>query len=141
VAAAAFAAVGGARWQTSVTLAADHLLAIIFLSQHAEGRLDNSASKPQHEMKRRLFLNVVVGQSASILELFSGEDETLLVRRNAFLVLDFRFHVFDAVARLHLQGDRLPGQRLHEDLHDGVVRIVRFKTSSDPVITEGAPST
>ena len=31
-------------------------------------------------MKRGLFLDVVVGEGAAILELLAGEDETLLVR-------------------------------------------------------------
>ena len=33
-------------------------------------------------MKRRLFLNIVVGQGTAILKLFAGEDKPLLVRRN-----------------------------------------------------------
>ena len=39
MAAAPFAAVGGARWQTSVTLAADHLLAIIFLMKMVDSEV------------------------------------------------------------------------------------------------------
>ena len=38
-------------------------------------------------MKSGLFLDVVVGQSAAVLELLAGEDQALLVRRDAFLVL------------------------------------------------------
>ena len=34
-------------------------------------------------MKGGLFLDVIVVQSATILELFSCENETLLIRRNA----------------------------------------------------------
>lgn len=34
-----------------------------------------------------------------------------------FLVLNLGLDVVDGVATLHLEGDRLPGQRLHEDLH------------------------
>jgi hypothetical protein len=37
-------------------------------------------------MEGALFLDVVVGQGAAILELLAGEDETLLVRRDALLV-------------------------------------------------------
>ncbi|EMD62299.1 hypothetical protein COCSADRAFT_94378, partial [Bipolaris sorokiniana ND90Pr] len=35
-----------------------------------------------------LLLDVVVGKGAAILELLSGEDQALLVRGNALLVLD-----------------------------------------------------
>ena len=34
-----------------------------------------------------------------------------------FFVLDLGFDVFDAVRGFDLKGDRLPRQRLHEDLH------------------------
>ena len=41
----------------------------------------------------------------------------MLVRGDAFLVLDFALHIVDRIAGLDLQGDRLSGERLHEDLH------------------------
>jgi len=34
-------------------------------------------------VKRRLFLDVVVAESAAVFELFAGKDETLLVRRDS----------------------------------------------------------
>ena len=45
-----------------------------------------ATTKTQDEMEGRLLLDVVVGQGATILELLAGEDETLLVRGNSFLV-------------------------------------------------------
>ena len=39
----------------------------------------------------------VVGEGSTILELFTSEDQSLLVRRNAFLVLDFGLDVVDSV--------------------------------------------
>ena len=39
-------------------------------------------------MQRRLLLDVVVRERAAILELLAREDEPLLVRRDALLVLD-----------------------------------------------------
>ena len=62
-------------------------------------------------MQRRLLLDVVVRQSAAVLELLPGEDEALLVGRNALLVLDLRLHIFD-VTWLHVQYDRLSSQHL-----------------------------
>lgn len=55
-------------------------------------------------MKSRLLLNVVIRQSTTVLELFPSKDETLLIRRNAFLVLDLRLNVIDSVTRLDLEG-------------------------------------
>ena len=69
------------------------------------------------KVKRGLLLNVVVGERATIFELLAGEDEALLVRRDALLVLDLRLHVIDSVGRLNLEGDRLAGKGLDKDLH------------------------
>ena len=60
-------------------------------------------------MEGRLFLNVVVAQGTAILKLFTGEDKTLLIRRNSFLILDLCLNVVDSIARLHLKGDGLAG--------------------------------
>ena len=58
-------------------------------------------------MECGFFLDVVVGESAAVLKLFAGEDETLLVGRDAFLILDLRLDVIDGVGRLNLEGDGL----------------------------------
>ena len=68
-------------------------------------------------MQGRLFLDVVIRKSAAIFQLFARKDEPLLVRGDAFLILDLGLHVLDGVTGLHLQGDGLAGQGLHEDLH------------------------
>jgi hypothetical protein len=44
-------------------------------------------------MQGRLLLDVVVGKRTAVLELLAGEDEALLVRGNAFLVLDLGLHI------------------------------------------------
>jgi hypothetical protein len=49
-----------------------------------------------------LLLDVVVRKGASVLELLTGEDQALLVRRNALFVLDLALHVVDGVGRLDL---------------------------------------
>ena len=68
-------------------------------------------------MERGLLLNVVVRKGTSVLELLAREDESLLVGRDALLVLDLRLDVLDRVAGLDVQGDGLAGEGLHEDLH------------------------
>ena len=59
-------------------------------------------------------LDVVVGKGAAILKLLSSEDETLLVRGNALLVLDLALHIVDGVRGLDLKGDGLARQGLNE---------------------------
>ena len=73
---------------------------------------------PRTEMEGRLLLNVIIRKGPAILELFSGEDEALLVRGDSLLVLDLGLYVIDGIRRLHLEGDGLAGQGLHKNLHD-----------------------
>ena len=59
-------------------------------------------------------LNIVIRQRPAILKLLAGEDEALLVRRDALFVLDLALHIVDRVARLHLEGDGLAREGLDE---------------------------
>ena len=77
----------------------------------------HTTTKAKHEMKGGFLLDVVVGESTSILELFTGEDESLLVGRNTLLVLNLGLDVVNGVGRLDLEGDSLASQGLDEDLH------------------------
>src|SRR6266567_5115503 len=65
----------------------------------------------------RFLLNAVIRKSTAVLKLPSSEDQALLVRGNAFLVLDLGLDVVDCVRRLHLKSDRLAGRGLDENLH------------------------
>jgi len=67
----------------------------------------HTASQSEHQMQSRLFLDVVVGKSATVLELFSSKDESLLIWREAFLVLDFSLDVFDRVGRFNFKRNGL----------------------------------
>jgi len=62
-------------------------------------------------------LDVVVGESPAIFQLLSSEDQSLLLRRDAFLVLDLGLDVGDGIVRLDVEGDGLSRQGLDEDLH------------------------
>ena len=77
----------------------------------------HSTAKAQHQVQRGLLLDVVVGQSATVLELLASEDQSLLVRRDALLVLDLGLDVLDGVRRLDIKRDGLASQSLDEDLH------------------------
>jgi hypothetical protein len=76
-----------------------------------------ATAETKHQVERGLLLDVVVGESAAILQLLTGEDQTLLVRRDAFLVLDLGLHVVDGVRGLDFQRDGLTSESLDEDLH------------------------
>jgi len=69
-------------------------------------------------MERRLLLDVVVRQRAAILELLACENEALLIRGDAFLVLNLGLDVVDGVGGLDLKSDGLAGESLNKDLHD-----------------------
>ena len=68
-------------------------------------------------MESRLLLDVVISEGPAVFELLACEDESLLIRGDSFLVLDLGLHVLNAVRGLHVQGDGLSSQSLHEDLH------------------------
>jgi len=56
-----------------------------------------AATETQHQVESRLLLDVVVAQGPSILELLAGEDETLLIRGNALLILDLALDIVDGI--------------------------------------------
>ena len=68
-------------------------------------------------MKRRFLLYIVVTKRALIFKLLPSEDESLLIRRDALLILDFRFHFCNRCGRLDVESDRLSSECLDEDLH------------------------
>ena len=99
-----------------VALAADLLLAVVLLRKVGKRGVDGTATQAEHEVERRLLLDVVV-RGAAVLPLLAREDEALLIRRDALLVLDLLLHVLDRVASLHVKRDGLARKGLHEDLH------------------------
>merc|ERR1712127_580988 len=77
----------------------------------------HTTSESQDEMESGFLLNVVVGEGSSILELLTGEDKSLLIGRNTFLVLDFGLDVLNGVGWLDFKCDGLTSEGLDEDLH------------------------
>merc|ERR1712141_621787 len=73
------------------------LLVLVLLGGGVVLPLPGATTQTQHEMQGRLLLDVVVAQRATILQLLASEDKTLLVRRDAFLVLDLSLDIFDSV--------------------------------------------
>ncbi|KFU97978.1 hypothetical protein N339_02911, partial [Pterocles gutturalis] len=77
----------------------------------------HATSQAQHEMQGGFLLDVVVRQSAAIFQLLASKNKPLLIRGNAFLVLDLGLHILNGVTGLHFKGDGLPSQGLHKNLH------------------------
>merc|ERR1711953_24085 len=77
----------------------------------------HTTPKTENEMKGRFLLDVVVRKCTSIFKLFTGENETLLIWWNTFLVLNFSLHVFDGIGGFNFKCNRFTGQGLDEDLH------------------------
>ena len=75
-----------------------------------------SSAQAQDQVQGRFFLNVVIGQSAAIFELLAGKNESLLIGRDALLVLNFGLDVVDRVAGFHIQRDGFTRERLDKDL-------------------------
>ncbi len=97
--------VGSLRRKPGVTFAANTLVAIILLGQHGKRRIVNSSTQAKDQVESTLLLDVIVAQCAAIFALFSREDETLLIRGDSFLVLDFGLDIIDGVGGLDIEGD------------------------------------
>ena len=80
--------------------------------------LHDTASESEDEVECGLLLDVVVGEGAAIVELLTREDQSLLIRGDALLVLDLGLHGLNRVGGLNFQGDGLASQGLNENLHD-----------------------
>jgi hypothetical protein len=76
-----------------------------------------TTSKTQHQMKSRLLLNIVIRKSSAILKLLTSKNQSLLVRRDAFLVLNLGLDIVNSIGRLHLKGDSLAREGFDENLH------------------------
>merc|ERR1719492_702027 len=79
--------------------------------------MHGTTAKTEDEMEGGFLLNIVVREGSSIFKLLSGKDQSLLLRGNAFLVLNLRFHVLNRVIGFHVQSDRFSREGLDEDLH------------------------
>jgi len=77
----------------------------------------HTTSKSEDEMEGGLFLDVVIGEGSSILELLTSEDKSLLIWRNTFLILNLGFDVFNGVCWLNIKSDGFTSKGLDEDLH------------------------
>ena len=62
-------------------------------------------------------MDVIVGKGATVLKLLSGEDQSLLVGGDSFLVLDLVLDIVDRIGGLHLEGDSLSRKGFDEAIY------------------------
>jgi hypothetical protein len=74
----------------------------------------HTTTQAEDKVESRLLLNVIVGQGAAVFELLAGEDQALLVRGNALLVLNLGLDIIDGVGGLNLKSDGLASQGLDD---------------------------
>jgi len=78
----------------------------------------HSTTESEHKVEGAFLLDIVIGKRASIFKLLARKDETLLVRRNALLVLNLLLHVLNRVSGFSIECNGLASKSLHKDLHD-----------------------
>ena len=68
-------------------------------------------------MEGWFLLDVIVRKGSAVFQLFSSEDESLLIGRDSFFVLDLGLYVLNGVRGLNVQGNSFTCEGLYEDLH------------------------
>merc|ERR1711939_1074594 len=76
-----------------------------------------STSESQDQVESRFFLDVIIRESSSVFQLFSGKDKSLLIWWNTFFVLDFSFDIVNSIRWFDIKGDGFSGQSFDKDLH------------------------
>ena len=77
----------------------------------------HATSESKDEMESGFLLDVVVGEGSSVFELFSSKDESLLIGRDSFFVLDLSLDIVDGVRWLDVEGNGFTSECFNEDLH------------------------
>ncbi len=80
-------------------------------------------------MQGAFFLDVVVRKRTIVLQRFSSKDQTLLIGRNTFFILDLSLDVLNAVGGLNVKGDRFPCEGFDKYLH-----ILWSETENDKAV-------
>jgi len=100
----------------------------------------HATTESENEMESGLLLDVVVTEGSTILQLLSGENESLLVWWDPFFILDLSFDVFNGVSWFNVQCDGFSSKSLDEDLHTTSKSEDEMKCGLflDVVVTEGS---
>ncbi|KAL5728250.1 hypothetical protein ACHQM5_001362 [Ranunculus cassubicifolius] len=86
-------------------------------STNQNSKLLKPTTESEDKMEGRLLLDVVISKGTTIFQLLSSKNKTLLIWRDAFLVLNLSLHIVNGIGALHLQSDSLPSKSLDKDLH------------------------
>ncbi len=78
--------------------------------------LTMSATKTKHQVERRFLLNVIVRKGTTIFQLLPGKNQSLLIRRNALLVLNLGLDIVNRVAGFDIESNGLASKSLDENL-------------------------
>merc|ERR1712161_108854 len=99
-----------------------------------------ATTKTKDKVKGRFLLNVVVGKSTAIFELFAGKDQSLLIWGNSLLILNLGLNILNGVGGFDLQSNGLSGQGLDENLHTSTKteNQMQSRLLLDVVVGEGA---
>lgn len=65
-------------------------------------------AQPQHQVKRRLLLDIIIHQRPPVLKLLASQYQLLLVRRDPLLIQDLQLNVINRIRALRLKGGSLP---------------------------------
>jgi len=100
----------------------------------------HSSSKAKNQMKRRLFLDIVITQGSSIFQLLSSKYQSLLIWWNSFFVLNFCFNIFNGIRSFNLKSYGLSSKCLHKDLHSSskAKNQMKGRLFLNVVITQGS---
>jgi len=96
----------GANTRDTLGLGVDLLLSLL-----------TTTTKAKDKVEGRLLLDVVVRKGTAILKLLTSKDKALLIRGDAFLILNLALHLLNSITRLNIKGDSLTSKGLHENLH------------------------
>jgi len=107
---------------------------LLFVSDISkEGRVRaSSTSQSQHKMESRFSKNTIIAQCAAILKLFSRKDESLLIRRDAFTILNCALYILNEVPSVYDNLNSFTCKRLDIDFE----AKIRSLTDDDATILE-----
>jgi len=96
----------------------------------------------KNQMERWLFLDVVVCKSSLIFQLLSSKNQTLLIRGDSFLVLNFLLDVVNRIRWFNFQRDGLSSKSLYKDLHlsyRNTISVNFYGASPSPFMRQSFP--
>jgi len=97
-------------------------LNLLWLSVNLLLALLTASAEPKHQVQSTFLLNIVITQRASILQLLSSKDETLLIRWDSLFILDLCLHIINSVWWLDIQCNCLACEKAMCGGHGELVR-------------------